>query len=186
MLKKGKPTVLLTGATGFLGSHLLRKLHRSGYRTIALKRSNSNTYRIDDLLPDIATIDINAMSLRSVFECKAIDVVIHTATCYGRKGESASEIVEANINFPLALMELCIEFGIETFVNTGTVLPRELNYYALSKHHFQDYALRIAETSDVRLINVLPEHMYGPDDDPSRFFPFLIHTFYPGSHRRYH
>ena len=37
-----KKTVLLTGVTGFLGSHLLSALLDEGYKVVALKRSTSN------------------------------------------------------------------------------------------------------------------------------------------------
>jgi nucleoside-diphosphate-sugar epimerase len=41
-----KPTVLLTGATGFLGSHLLEALIQQDYSVVILKRSTSNLWRI--------------------------------------------------------------------------------------------------------------------------------------------
>ena len=39
-------TILIAGATGFLGSYLLKSLIESGYKVIALKRSTSDKYRI--------------------------------------------------------------------------------------------------------------------------------------------
>ena len=45
-----KNTILLTGATGFLGSHLLRKLVTLNSRVIIVKRSFSNIDRIIDLI----------------------------------------------------------------------------------------------------------------------------------------
>jgi uncharacterized protein YbjT (DUF2867 family) len=44
-----KPTVLLTGATGFLGSHLQRGLRRSGYPEVIVKRSWSDVGCIVDV-----------------------------------------------------------------------------------------------------------------------------------------
>ena len=43
-------TILLAGSTGFLGSYLLKSFVESGYTVIGLKRTNSNTYRIDEYL----------------------------------------------------------------------------------------------------------------------------------------
>jgi len=40
-------TILLTGATGFLGSHLLKKLLDENYNVVILKRTFSDTWRID-------------------------------------------------------------------------------------------------------------------------------------------
>ena len=42
-------TIFVTGSTGFLSSHLLRHLLANDYQVIALKRSFSNTARIDDI-----------------------------------------------------------------------------------------------------------------------------------------
>ena len=42
--------ILLTGATGFIGSHLLEKLLKESYNVIVLKRSFSDTWRIKHLL----------------------------------------------------------------------------------------------------------------------------------------
>jgi nucleoside-diphosphate-sugar epimerase len=42
--------VLLTGATGFLGSHLLEALLKQDYKVVILKRSTSDTWRINHLL----------------------------------------------------------------------------------------------------------------------------------------
>ena len=43
-----KKTILLTGATGFLGSNIIKKLITENYDVIVLKKF-SNTYRIDDI-----------------------------------------------------------------------------------------------------------------------------------------
>jgi len=48
MIKSKK--VLLTGATGFLGSHLLMNLIKSGCQVTILKRSSSDTSRIKDIM----------------------------------------------------------------------------------------------------------------------------------------
>ena len=46
-------TILITGGTGFLGSSLLKKFLEGGYQIILLKRSFSNTFRINKYLNDI-------------------------------------------------------------------------------------------------------------------------------------
>lgn len=170
-------TVLLTGATGFLGSHLLRQLCRNGHSVIALKRSTSDTRRIADLLHQVRLYDSDKIPLKAIFEEQRIKTVIHTATSYGRQSESVTDIVKTNLAFPLELMELSTLFNTDTFINTDTVLPTGLNYYVLSKKQFLEYGSSLAKSSKVRFVNVRLEHMYGPGDGQTKFIPYLIHAF---------
>jgi CDP-paratose synthetase len=175
-----RPTVLLTGATGFLGSHLLRGLLRAKASVVVLKRSTSNPWRIADLLPEVVTFDVDRAPIRSAFEALPIDVVMHAATSYGRKGESVSEIIDSNVVFPTRLLELSAELGVKAFLNSdsfstkGAAPPEGLAYYTLSKAHFRDYGGRLADENGVRLINLRLEHVYGPNDEPTKFVPSLI------------
>jgi CDP-paratose synthetase len=170
-------TVLLTGATGFLGSHLLRGLCQNGHSVIALKRSTSDTRRIADLMHQVRLYDSDKIPLKAIFEEQRINTVIHTATSYGRQGETVTDIVKTNLGFPLELMELCTLFNTDTFFNTDTVLPAGLNYYVLSKKQFLEYGSCLAKSSKVRFVNVRLEHMYGPGEGPTKFIPYLIHAF---------
>ncbi|ENN95793.1 NAD-dependent epimerase/dehydratase [Methanocaldococcus villosus KIN24-T80] len=167
-------TILLTGATGFLGSHLLESLLKENYNVIILKRSFSNTWRIQHLLDNVIYYDIDKVELEKPFKENQIDVVIHTATSYGRKNEKISEIVDTNLMFPLKLLELCTFFNIDTFFNTDTILPKNLNYYVLSKKQFLEYGKRMCDEYNLRFINIKLEHMYGPKDDNTKFIPYII------------
>lgn len=52
-------TILLTGATGFLGSHLLEALLKQHYNVVILKRSTSNAWRIQHLLDQVISYDVD-------------------------------------------------------------------------------------------------------------------------------
>lgn len=133
-------TVLLTGATGFLGSHLAKKLLEKGYRVAIFKRSFSDIKRIESIISDLIIYNLDECELDLPFkELNSIDFVIHTATCYGRGKEKPSEILDANICLPLKLLEILASMkqkaflNTDSFFNTDTILYRYLNYYALSK-----------------------------------------------------
>ena len=73
-------TILLTGATGFLGSHLLEALLAREYQVVILKRSFSNTWRINHLLDRVHSYDVDNVSVEKVFDKHKIDIVnIHFA-----------------------------------------------------------------------------------------------------------
>ena len=99
--------ILLTGATGYLGSHLARAFVAEGHDVIALKRQTSKLHRLAGIEQQLYFYDVENLDLAKPFQEQGpIDVVVHTATSYGRAGESASEVFESNAAFPLRLLEM--------------------------------------------------------------------------------
>ncbi|MCL2924530.1 MAG: NAD(P)-dependent oxidoreductase [Trichodesmium sp. MAG_R04] len=176
-----KQTILVTGATGFLGSHLVKRLVAEGYQVIILKRSFSNTWRINDVLPNLAAYDLDRCNIEQPFQdFDQINTIIHTATVYGRDRESVSQIFEANTLFPLRLLELGIEFATDSFFNTdtffnkGNVPYKSLPNYSLSKRQFQEWGKQLALTGKIKFINIRLEHIFGPFDSSHKFITYLI------------
>jgi nucleoside-diphosphate-sugar epimerase len=165
-------TVLLTGGTGFLGSHLAHDLVKNNYRVIILKRSSSNTWRLEDIIEKLVCYDIDKTGLETAFSDQRIDVVIHTACCYGRNNETPSTITDTNIIFGLQLFELADRFNVDTFFNTDTLLQKQLNSYSLSKKQFVEWLKQLS--GKVRVVNMKLDHMYGPKDDVAKFVPWVI------------
>lgn len=169
--------LILTGGTGFLGSHLAKRLVAMGYSVVILKRSTSNLRRLESIRQAIHFVDIDRVPVAEVFrECPAVDTVVHAATCYGRAGERTSTILETNIFFPVRLMEAAIDAGVRKFFNTDTVLPQGVSDYALSKAHFREWGRRLSAQGKICFVNVRLEHMYGPDDDASKFTTHVVRS----------
>jgi len=166
-------TILLTGVTGFLGSYLLKAFINNGYEVIALKRSTSNTYRIDDCLNQIILYDIDKTELLDIFENHTIDVVVNTVTNYGRKDTKISSIVDTNLMFGLKLLEESVNVNVKACINTDTLLERDINAYALSKAQLVDW-IKFLSNKNTKMINIKIEHMYGPLDDENKFIYWLI------------
>jgi CDP-paratose synthetase len=167
-----QPTILLTGATGFLGSHLLEALLNQGYPVVVLKRSTSNLWRIEHLTGQYQSYDVDKAPLEKAFEEQRIDCVIHTACHYGRNGDPISDIVESNLMFGLRILDACLKFNTDTFFNTDTLLQKHLNVYTLSKKQFVEW---LTQASDkIQVVNLKLEHMYGPKDDTTKFVPWVI------------
>lgn len=167
--------ILLTGATGYLGSHLAHALVEAGMDITILKRTTSNLARLEDIEHRLAMFDINVEGIEAPFRSgRHIDAVIHTATSYGRNGESEIDIFQANTQFPLQLLQTAALFNAHTFFNADTILCEHLNAYALSKRQFSQWGKRFAEGAKIQFVNIQMEHIYGPFDNTSKFTTWLI------------
>jgi CDP-paratose synthetase len=166
-------TILLSGATGFLGSYLLKSFIDNGHKVISLKRSTSNTYRIDEYLDKTIIYDIDTTNISKIFQKYQIDIVINTVTNYGRKDTEISSILDTNLIFGLKLLEESINYNVKAFINTDTLLDRNINSYSLSKGQLVDW-MKFLANKTTKIINIKIEHMYGPLDDENKFIYWLI------------
>lgn len=167
--------VLVTGATGYLGSNLVRRLLADGHEIAAFKRRGSSLTRVLDVVSDMDWYYVDEPDLSVPFKRHAgFDAVVHMATCYGRNGESSATIFDANAAFPARLLDAATSFNTATFFNTDTILSPCLNLYALSKKQFSDWGKMVISSRDTRFVNIRLEHIYGPLDDPTKFTTNII------------
>lgn len=168
--------VLLTGASGFLGNALVRALISAGVEVAATRRQSSRVERLADIAERLAFFDTSDEGLSAAIDfIGPKGAIIHAATCYGRAGESWSEICDTNIRFPLCLLEKALARSVRLFLNIDTILAPQTNAYALSKRQFADWGrLATAQYECFRFINVRLEHIYGPGDAPTTFVTQMI------------
>lgn len=165
-------SVLLTGATGFLGSHILRMLLKNKYSVVILKRSHSDVSHISSHLPDCVAYNTDEVSIGKIFREQQIDTIIHTAASYGRQQESLQQILEANFVFPFELLQCAIENHVRCFINAGTSLSPSVNPYSLSKNQFKEWLIHFRSRISVK--NVVIEYFYGPGDSDWKLVTMIL------------
>ena len=175
----GIKTILITGATGFLGSHLLQLLIDKDYLPIVYLRPTSDTWRITHLQgryqPFIAN---NANDLSQLFTGNQIDAIIHTATEYGRQSK-LSAILNTNVLFPIKLIEAGLAHGVKMFINTDTFFGKKqfdlkyLGNYTSSKRVLEGFLMSLC-TPQFSIANLRIEHVYGGNDGDQKFVPAII------------
>lgn len=110
----------VTGATGFIGSYLLKYLVSEGHELMCLKRSTSDMFRVEDFKNNVLWIDITD-DWTSEFRKFKPDIIYNLAW----DGVSSTErLIWAkqvhNIELQQELLDLSIECGVKKFVGTGS------------------------------------------------------------------
>ncbi len=189
-----KKTLLLTGGTGFIGSHLAERLIEENYELIILKRSFSPTWRIDSLIEEnndnLVLFDTDKSNLENVFNNFSIEGIFHLATAY-IKNPTHEEIlttVQSNIAFPTELLDLSVKNDVKYFINTGTFFEYSLenlplteyskispyDFYSTSKVSFEEILKYYYKEYDFHASTLKLYTPYGPRDDETKIIPYLI------------
>lgn len=178
--------ILLTGATGFVGSYVLEGLLADGHILYLAKRSFSKTDRIKNFLKECKTYNIDQIPLEEIYKDNSIECLVHCATYYGRDDKEYIKNVESNLLFPLKLMNCGIKYGVRNFVNTDSFFCNQIKSemdlskvfymsgYTLAKEQFRQWGEMLSTKHGVNFINLKLEHAYGEKDDMNKFVPYVI------------
>jgi len=181
-------TILLTGATGFIGRHVLQKLLASGHNVIALVRPIS----VDRLEqhPQLHVISIEKFNIEKT-ELRNVDALIHLAAHGVVDGLNDWDgCFRVNLHESLALWRRAADAGIKRFIICGSCFeygrsgerydfippdaPLEpTNAYGASKAAASMAAIALAAEYKLELIIARPFHVYGEGEDRRRFWSSL-------------
>jgi UDP-glucose 4-epimerase len=187
--------ILVTGASGFIGSHLTRRLIAEGAEVHALTSTVSSVYptRLLDIRDQI-TLHEASLTDRGALNIVASDVrpnyVFHLGayTHVGKSWQRVDECIQVNVQGTVNLLMALEPFGFTRFINTGTseiygdidVPFREgdavhpISPYSVSKHSAEEYCRLFAEARSWPIVRVRPFNAYGPMQSPDRVIPEII------------
>lgn len=113
-------TTLVTGASGFLGSHVARQLVARGESVRVLLRASSNNRAIADLPLEYVTGDLrDAVSLARALE--GVTRVFHVAADYRLWAKRKQDIYDSNVGGTKNLLEAAKRANVAQFIYTSTV-----------------------------------------------------------------
>lgn len=177
--------VLVTGATGFLGRHLLPALLTEGAAVHAIDR----TPRLSgDEAVRWHTADVtDAATLHAAVAAARPDAVVHLAA-YGASADQRDEarMRAVNVDGTRTLLEAlgpavrlvmtgtCAEYGHATGAAVETMPCRPVSPYAVTKHAAVRQVVDEARRTGRASVVLRPYGPYGPDDHPTRVIPSVI------------
>ncbi|MEJ7731264.1 MAG: NAD-dependent epimerase/dehydratase family protein [Polyangiaceae bacterium] len=109
---------LVTGATGFLGGHLVERLRGAGHEVVALGRGNDEA-RLRDLGATVRRGDV--LDSASVADAAAgCEGVFHCAGKVSRKAEDAADLFRVHVDGTRTTLEACRKAGVRRAVVAST------------------------------------------------------------------
>ena len=170
--------VLVTGGTGFLGSHLVQRLAKKGEKVRVLVRKTSNIDYLKKLNVEIYPGDItNKSSLREAI--KGVDLVYHIAALFRQARFPDRVYWEVNVLGTRNMLEVSYEEGVKRFIHCSTVgvlgnithppANEDTPYnpgdiYQRTKCEGEKVALRFFKDKKFPVTVVRPTAIYGPGD----------------------
>jgi UDP-glucose 4-epimerase len=189
---------LVTGATGFIGSHLVQMLLRRGCQVAVLVRPNSNRWRIHDNLSSLYILDGNLAEIKTIRDQIKVfqpQVLIH-AGWFGvsEKWRNDSDQINHNLHGSLELLSACLEAGCQCMIGLGSqaeygqtnkplvedTSAQPDTMYGVTKLCTGLLSQRICANMGVQFSWLRLTAAYGPKDDPTHLIPFVISTLLRG------
>ncbi len=117
-------SVLVTGATGFLGAYILQVLIQNGYKVRGLARSTSSRpfFIAQEILQQVEWVEGDVLDLGSLEDAlQGMDAVIHSAAIVSFHRADRKKMYATNINGTANVVNFSIEAGIKRFIHVSSV-----------------------------------------------------------------
>ena len=160
--------ILMMGATGFLGSNIVKKLMKEKHEVTCVARAFSNK----DILKDyhIKWIKNEINEIQEELLAGNYDWIINGICTYKQNDTLYGDILESNIIFPLQVFNAGLKAGVTHYMTMGTSLPEKTNLYSFSKCKYSEFGHFFCETENIDFYDLVLEMFYGGENEPDNRF----------------
>jgi nucleoside-diphosphate-sugar epimerase len=125
--------VLVTGATGFVGSYLIRQLLKDGWKVRALRRATSNMSLVADVANQVEWREADVTDLGALEDAfEGVTHVCHCAALVSFHPKDANKMLKINAEGTANVVNLCLDFGVKRLVHVSSIAA--LGRTPLRKH----------------------------------------------------
>ena len=178
-----KKKIVITGATGYIGSHLLKFFLSKGWNVSIIAQSEFGYENIKDVISEINIIEYDNLSkLISFFQKNDFDVVFHLAAAVinDYQPKHISTLIQSNIQFGTEVLEAMKYSNTRLFINTGSYWQNfnsdtynPVDLYAATKEAFEKIIQYYVDAHDFRCITLRLFDVYGEDDKRPKLLNLL-------------
>jgi len=170
---------IITGANGFIGKHLCRRLQVEGWEFTCLIRSESTHTFFDENDIPVIQIDDGSTSLAELIKNENATGVVHLASHFvaEHQEKDLNSLVLSNVLFGTQVLDASVKAGIKWFLNTGTFWQHyngseydPVNLYAATKQALEDIGRYYANAHGLRFCTLKLCDTYGPNDTRDKIF----------------
>ena len=191
--------IFITGATGFIGSHLVRRLKQTGHQLFCLVRKNSDIRLLEELGATIVIGDVTDKS-SLLAGMKGCHWVMNLANVYSFWEPDKRIYTRVNVEGTRNVMQSALEAGISKVVHTSSVVvygkPRDIPFieespvgpvrfseYARTKYSGDLVAWELYEKKKLPLVVIYPAGVLGAGDPKAtgKYIRNLIHRKMPAT-----
>lgn len=178
---------MVTGATGYIGSSLAKRLVAEGWDVHAVVRTNTRLDALDPLFPSI-TVHRHDGSTRGMIQLVGDarpDVVFHLASLFlaQHRPEDVEALISSNLLFSTQLAEAMAANQVKHLINTSTSWQHyenaeynPVNLYAATKQAFEDILAYYINAHGLRVMTLALFDTYGPGDPRPKLISLLWKT----------
>ncbi|MDR1984468.1 MAG: NAD(P)-dependent oxidoreductase [Prevotellaceae bacterium] len=176
------PKILITGATGFVGKHLIPHLVHI-YEDIEILTINRSIEKAQNLFSDLKCKHILSTDYDSIIKFNP-DVVIHLATLSTSRNdmEIIKPMLEANIEFGVQLLSVLSKCNnLKLFVNVGSFAEyrsgtdkiNDAYLYTATKSAFRHFVDFYSNLASFKYITAVPYTIYGGNDTAKKIIDYI-------------
>lgn len=181
-------SVFVTGASGFVGTHLVRRLLNDKFSVVALVRKRPDTSSLTTRMPagvHAVPDDGSVHQLADVMRQYEVSTVLHCAAYYvaAHTADDVIPLVQSNVLMGARVAEAMRQSGVRSIITLGTMweysgddptIYRPANLYAATKKAMDDLLVYYADAAQLKVGILQFADTYGPQDKRKKLIPALL------------